>query len=403
MTNVQPQHTQHMAAPGECVQMPLAEQIQDLFNCAEPRLQRLARSQQIAPDALDDIVQETLIEAWKSLDHLRDETRFAAWLDGICRNVCLRYQRRQGILRTREQRIQALEDQPDGDIDFLAQLADPATFDPTEELTRRDMAVLLDRALGHLPRESRAAVEQHYLAEIPQRELAARMGLSLSALEARLHRARSQLLHILSHDLRGEALAMGLAVLPEDAAGWRETQMECIFCGQQRMSGMFGPMADGRIEMRLRCISCGVEISSAGLVDLSQARSFLPATKKVVGEYGRYIEAALVAAGACRCWVCQRTTHLMVARQRDPSPQTWLQSACGCLRIFVSAVSFAGSYPEVREFLLGSGAILIESEIEMTYTGQDALHFGLLSPASGRRLAVIADAKTLLPFAVIQE
>ncbi len=401
MTDEQPHHT--TAMPGNSVKMPLAGQIQDLFSRAEPRLQRLARSQQIAPDAVDDIVQETLIEAWKSLDHLRDESRFAAWLDGICRNVCLLYHRRQGILRAREQNIHSGDDQPGCENDLLAQLADPDTFDPAEELTRRDMLVLLDRALGHLPRESRVAVEQHYLAEIPQRELAARMGLTLSALEARLHRARSQLLHILSHDLRGESLAMGLAILPEDAAGWRETQLACIFCGQQRMSGAFEPMYDGRINMRLRCHGCGVEISSAGLVDLSQARSFLPATKKVIGEYGRYIEAALAAGGSCRCWVCQRTTHLMVARQHDPFPQTWLQSACGCLRIFVSAVSFAGSHAAVRAFLLGSGTILIEPEIEMTYTGNDALRFGLLRPSSGRRLAVIADAKTLLPFAVIQE
>ena len=96
--------------------MPLADQIEELFSRAEPRLQRLAQSQRVAPDAVDDIVQETLIEAWKSLANLRDEARFAAWLDGICRNVCLRYQRRQGVLRTREAPLFPAESQPDDEI-----------------------------------------------------------------------------------------------------------------------------------------------------------------------------------------------------------------------------------------------------------------------------------------------
>ena len=165
--------------------------------------------------------------------------------------------------------------------DAFAQLADPDTFDPTEELSRRDMALLLDRALGYLPPESRAAVEQHYLAEIPQRELAARMGLSLSAMEARLHRARGQMLRTFSQELRDEALALGLAILPADAVGWRKTQITCYLCGRVRMEGMFEPMAGGRINMRLRCPACQTEeINTLGLVELEHARSFSASHKE---------------------------------------------------------------------------------------------------------------------------
>ena len=44
-------------------------------------------------EAADDCVQETLIEAWRHLDQLRAPERFDAWLNGICRNICLRWQR----------------------------------------------------------------------------------------------------------------------------------------------------------------------------------------------------------------------------------------------------------------------------------------------------------------------
>lgn len=389
--------------------MPLASQIEALFSRAEPRLQRLARARQVAPDAIDDVIQETLLEAWKSLEQLRDETRFAAWLDGICRNVCLRYQRRQGILRTRETPFDLSENDPDDETALPVQLADPDTFDPAEELSRHDMALLLDRALGYLSPESRTAVEQHYLAEAPQRELAARMGLSLSALEARLHRARGQLLQVLSHDLREDALALGLAILPADAVGWRKTQITCFLCGRTLMQGLFEPMAGGRINMRLRCPTCQTEaINTLGLVDLAQARSFLPATKKTIQQIGQTILDALPSGSiVMQCWICQRPITLRVMRCSDLAPEygvhTRLQSSCGCITSGVFAVSPYGALSEVRDFIFGTSAIIILPEMEMTYAGQRAIRFGVLSPADGRHLYVYADYQTLLPLAVIIE
>ena len=389
--------------------MPLASQIEALFSRAVPRLQRLARARQVAPDAIDDVIQETLLEAWKSLEQLRDETRFAAWLDGICRNVCLRYQRRQGILRTRETPFDLSENDPDDEATLASQLADPDTFDPAEELSRHDMALLLDRALGYLSPESRTAVEQHYLAEAPQRELAARMGLSLSALEARLHRARGQLLQVLSHELREDALALGLAILPADAVGWRKTQITCFLCGRTLMQGMFEPMASGRINMRLRCPVCQTEeINTLGLVDLAHARSFLPATKKTIQQIGQVILDALPSGSiVMQCWICQRPITLRVMRDSDLAPEfgvhTRLQSSCGCITSGVFAISPYGALPEVRDFIFGTSSIIILPEMEMTYAGQRAIRFGVLSPADGRYLYVYADFQTLLPLAVIIE
>jgi RNA polymerase sigma-70 factor (ECF subfamily) len=391
----------------EDAQMPLANQIEELFIRAEPRLQRLARLQQVAPDAIDDVIQETLLEAWKSLELLRDETRFAAWLDGICRNVCLRYQRRQGILRTHETPLPSAESEPERDDVLALPLADPDNFDPAEDLTRHDMAQLLSRALGYLSPQSRTAVEQHYLAEVPQQELAVRMSISLSALEARLHRARGQMLHTFSHELRADALALGLAILPIDAIGWRKTQITCILCGRVRMEGMFEPMAGGRINMRLRCPACQTEeINTLGLVDLAHARSFLPATKKTIHQIGQAILDVLPPdSTVMRCWVCQRPTRLRVMRGADHAPeygvQTRLQSSCGCMSSGVSALSPYGALREVRDFIFGTSAIIVLPEIEMSYAGQRAIRLGALSPADGRRLYVFADFQTLLPLAVI--
>src|SRR5579864_4724233 len=68
----------------------LLADIEQLFTEARPRLLRLARLNGITPDVADDVVQETMMEAWRHLANLRDPRRFSAWLDGICRNVCRR-------------------------------------------------------------------------------------------------------------------------------------------------------------------------------------------------------------------------------------------------------------------------------------------------------------------------
>jgi len=186
----------------------LVGDLEEVLAAARPRLLRLARMQGVAPDAIDDVVQETLLEAWRHLDTLRAPERFHAWLDGICRKVCLRWSsaQRKYLLR------RAVLPDPFAEEDF----PDPQTLDPAEALSRQELPMLLGRALGYLPGGAREIVELYYLAGIPQRVIAARLSLTLKALEVRLVRARRQLRHILSTQLRADAEAFGL-ILDRDA------------------------------------------------------------------------------------------------------------------------------------------------------------------------------------------
>jgi len=55
-----------------------------------------ARARQLTPDPgdVDDIVQESFLQAFLALDRLRDPDRFAGWLSGIVLNVCRSLHRR---------------------------------------------------------------------------------------------------------------------------------------------------------------------------------------------------------------------------------------------------------------------------------------------------------------------
>lgn len=85
-------------------------------------------------DIAEDLAQETMLEAWRCLEHLQDSTLFTHWLSGIARNVCLRRLRKQGRTPIAPQPLPQ------------EQLIDD--FDLEVELERKELVELLDRVLA---------------------------------------------------------------------------------------------------------------------------------------------------------------------------------------------------------------------------------------------------------------
>lgn len=178
----------------------------------------------------EDLAQETLAEAWRARAKLRDDQGddqgLALWLNAIARHVCLRWRRSQA------RELGAREGQGEHTLAEAA-LAEAGAADGEElslALERGELAELLERALALLPAETRALLIETYVRECSQTELAARRGLSVEIVRARLHRGRSALRRILTTDLRAEALAADL--VPPEAARWQRTRIWCPFCGR---------------------------------------------------------------------------------------------------------------------------------------------------------------------------
>src|ERR1051326_6918522 len=120
--------------------MPMLFQRADLegwLQTARPRLQRLASARGVLPDAIEDVVQETLLEAWKHQDRLHTPEGVHLWLDEICRNICRRSARKHAL----EQRHLASPLAPPHASDganeqtaasFLEEIPDHASPDPLE-------------------------------------------------------------------------------------------------------------------------------------------------------------------------------------------------------------------------------------------------------------------------------
>jgi len=146
-----------------------------------------------APSEVDDLVQETLITAWRILDKF-DRTRpFGPWLRGIAKNLVLAHHRQASKasvnydpawLLTLEDRCAALQRQPGDTLD--------------EKLNG------LRECIDKLPEPYRQTIRLRYQYELTGERLAQRLQISLENLKKRLQRGKQWLLECLTAKLRAK-------------------------------------------------------------------------------------------------------------------------------------------------------------------------------------------------------
>ena len=135
--------------------------------------------------AADDVMQEVPMTALEKGHQLRDPTRVAGWLYRLVVVAALQYRRRQGrrkkaarsLCRTRSHRPKA----------WRANAIRSAGCWPTSE--RR----WCDQALDKLPPRDAEVMLLKYSEDWSYQQMAEHLGMSVSAVEARLHRARQKM------------------------------------------------------------------------------------------------------------------------------------------------------------------------------------------------------------------
>lgn len=153
---------------------------------------RLALRMVSNPGVVQDLVQEAMLEAYLSLDHLREPERFRSWLGGIVLNLCRNY------LRERKRRglVNAI---PSTGKDFdwgqlHSDLPGPEVSAEARELHRSVLS-----AIQELPAGQREATLLFYYEYLSLQEIAAVAGVSVGAVKVRLYRARQRLREHLLH------------------------------------------------------------------------------------------------------------------------------------------------------------------------------------------------------------
>jgi RNA polymerase sigma-70 factor, ECF subfamily len=133
------------------------------------------------PGIAEEVVQEALLRAWKSLDALRDDAAAKPWLLTIVRRENARYFERK--------RLETI------DIDNLSP-AQSAMLAEVEDSALNDMR----QAIYRLEDDYREPLVLQVLMGYSSNEIAELMGLKQGAILTRLHRARIKLKEIVEKE-----------------------------------------------------------------------------------------------------------------------------------------------------------------------------------------------------------
>jgi RNA polymerase sigma factor (sigma-70 family) len=146
--------------------------------------------------AADDVLQEVSLTAIQKGHQLRDPTRIAGWLYRLVVVAALQYRRRQGRRKKLLDRYADRQPSTDG----AAREPDPLGWLLVDERN-----AMVRRAFTTLPPRDAEIMLLKYSEDWSYQQLAEHLGLSTSAVEARLHRARQKMrtaLHKLDPSLK---------------------------------------------------------------------------------------------------------------------------------------------------------------------------------------------------------
>ena len=123
----------------------------------------------------EDAAQESFARALVSVRKLRNRTKFAAWLAGICRNVA------KDMVTTKARQI---------DIKYLSQVPDRADCDENIKAVHQ--------ALRKMPVSAKELIVLRYYNNLSYEQISAVLGISKSTINGRLTRAKRKLAKYLS-------------------------------------------------------------------------------------------------------------------------------------------------------------------------------------------------------------
>jgi len=229
------------------------------------------------PHDAEDVMQEVLAALARGLARFRGESSLSSWAFVVARRVCMRRRRRRSGEPESLVPLEAPATGGRGPLD----VADRAT-DPHERLERRELAALLERAIGSLPASQRQVLLLRDVEGLTARETGKVLGLRERAVKSRLHRARA-------------ALRAGLAphvATPGDAGLQPSVSRE----GCPDTAGLVSRYLEGELSPA-RCAELATHVD--GCPDCGEACASLRA-----------------ALGACRSWGQQALPADLRARVR---------------------------------------------------------------------------------------
>ena len=139
-------------------------------------------------DDADDIAQEVFIQVYDSLSHFRNESQLSTWIYRIAVNKSLDFIRKKKRKKRFAQLTSLFNNEDEGEEIYL-----PTEGNPQKDLEDKERKQILDWAINQLPDNQKIAITLSKYEGFSNKEIAEIMSLSLSAIEALIHRAKQNL------------------------------------------------------------------------------------------------------------------------------------------------------------------------------------------------------------------
>ncbi len=132
----------------------------------------------------EDAAQESFLRAYQNLHRYDPKRSFTTWLLSIAAHYCI------DTLRRKRLPAFSLHDDDGAPREYIA---DARAVSPEKAALDRDRQAYIASLLGELNELDRAAIILRYWQDASEAEIAETLGLTVSAVKSRLHRARRKL------------------------------------------------------------------------------------------------------------------------------------------------------------------------------------------------------------------
>ena len=139
-----------------------------------PRLYVSIRRMVLFHDDADDVLQNTFLKAWSSIEYFRGDAKMSTWLYRIATNEAITFLSKEQGRNT-------------ASIDDMAEAVKALAAD--EWVDGNDLQLKLQEAVTQLPEKQRLVFNMRYFDEMKYEDISEILGTSVGALKASFHHA----------------------------------------------------------------------------------------------------------------------------------------------------------------------------------------------------------------------
>jgi RNA polymerase sigma-70 factor (ECF subfamily) len=332
----------------------------------------------------DDLVQLTLIEAWRNLAKLEQPEGMQPWLRAIAQHILRRWWR-TSAREARFRHMAAYQGSPQ-----INDVPDDRWPDLSTMLEHEDLAAIVADALGQLPGAVRYILKARYQDNMSVTDLAGCIGITPAHMAVRLQRAREQVRAVLSrtHGHQLAAYCVGL-----EPVTWRSTRLWCPLCGTTRLS-MELDAQEGTFALTCPHCTSGPDayLYNWRLMDdhhggnpLGSARSAVQALERTLHASVWKIPQVGQRRHCPRCQAhvtCRAILPPFVADEPGSLQVEMWCPACGPLHASATYGGMAAFHPQGMAFWQDHQRISLQPPVRMTFEQTDAIRVDLVGVSS---------------------